>query len=650
MPIVKIMAAKLAMMLTVMVLSMAVVMADEALPDAPVEADQQPAQESADAATDAEAETAEASDAVVDPRDIVPVYDSIIIANEHAELVLTSEQGAVRRFNLRGVHPIVLPDHYVDEGQTQRSTEQNLSVMGIHHPTGPLHNWLGGLRLSGYGPNRNRGASWEVIEQSSQAVTFAHVDVSTGLEYQLRYVLRDDRPTADIALLIRNPSDGETVELSPVLYPINGVHQDVGRNEGWHLTYAEHRGGARGDLVRRDSFPSARDRSDVSQVDDDFDYVALKSRYFVAIWQNIGLDLGPDVDWVSPIPERRAPSDDDASGGGGPGGGPGGGGGPGTTAPVATRGDDYPHRIQFFAEGYEEGAGGRNTKRQAFLTMLYADAQGQPFRLQPGENLRMEWSITVSSMRAADLSKLTPMEQRLEYTDAFHRFFRVLSDILTWMLNVLAAIPGVGYGLGVVLLTILIKAALFRTTYKQQKSMLAMQKLAPELKRIQEQYKSDPQTRNAKTMELWRKHGVNPLGGCLPIFIQMPIFIALYQSFSHVAELRGESFLWLADLTLPDQVFHLGNMGNFPVTINVLPILYMVISLFMTFSNKPPAASAGSNDQAQQMMKIMRWLPVMFGVIFYNMPSGLVLYFTMSALISTIEIKWIRHRLGADKK
>lgn len=627
-------------------LGMALTAAEEAAPEAIPEDVPQPA--TAEAVEPQQAEPDADSDTVRDPRDIVPVHDRVTIANEHAELVLTTEQGAIRRFNLRGVHPIVLPDHYVDEGQTQRSTEQNLSVMGMHHPHGPLHNWMGSLRLSGYGPNRNRGASWEVIEQSSQAVTFRHVDAETGLQYQLRYVLRDDRPTADIALLISNPADGETVELSPVLYPINGVHQDVGRNEGWHLTYAEHRGGARGDLVRRDSFPSPRTRSDVSQVDDDFDYVALKSRYFVAIWQNMGLDLGPEVDWVSPIPERRVV--EDGGNGGGPGGGPGGGGGPGTSAPEVARGDDYPHRIQFFAEGFEEGAGGRNTKRQAFLTMLYADAQGQPFRLQPGDSLRMEWAITVSSMRAVDLSKLTPVEQRLEYTDAFHRFFRVLSDILTWMLNVLASIPGVGYGLGVVLLTILIKAALLRTTYKQQKSMLAMQKLAPELKRIQEQYKSDPQTRNAKTMELWRKHGVNPLGGCLPIFIQMPIFIALYQSFSHVAELRGESFLWLADLTLPDQVFHLGTMGNFPVTINVLPILYIIISLFMTFSNKPVAPSSGGNDQAQQMMKIMRWLPVMFGVIFYNMPSGLVLYFTMSALISTIEIKWIRYRLGADKK
>jgi YidC/Oxa1 family membrane protein insertase len=251
-------------------------------------------------------------------------------------------------------------------------------------------------------------------------------------------------------------------------------------------------------------------------------------------------------------------------------------------------------------------------------------------------------------MRSEDLDTLSVAEQRLQYTDGFHRFFRVLSDILAWMLLALASIPGVGYGLGVILLTILIKAALHRTTFKQQKSMLGMQKLAPELKRIQEQYKSDPQQRNAKTMELWKKHGVNPLGGCLPIFIQMPIFIALYQAFSHVAELRGESFLWIDDLTLPDQILYLFPIGSFNVTLNILPIVYIIISLYMTFSNKPPENTGGGNEQAAQMMKMMRWMPVMFGFIFYNMPSGLVLYFAMSALISTIELKYIRKKLGGS--
>lgn len=588
------------------------------------------------------------------PASPLPDYgDAVVISNELGTLEITSEQAAVRRFRLRGVSEIQLPDHYLKDSELDRQLEEHLAVMGVHHPTGPLHNWLGGLNLTPVGPNRNRGARWEVVERTPQAVTFEHLEESTGVRYAMRYVMRPGRPTVDVTLLIRNEGE-QAVDLSPVVYPINGVHQDVGRNESYYLTVAEHRGGPSGDLVRRDAFPATNGRTDISIVDGTFDYFALKSRFFAAIWKPQGIDLGPEVSWTSAL-SQAVDADEEAatstSGGGPGGGGPGGGPGAQTAAvdlsPVAGK----PHRLQVFAQGYEQDAnvakGDRNLKRQAFITATYTNSDGTPFRLNPGDALRVAWNLTVTSMRGEDLSRLTTEEQRLEYTDGFHRFFRILSSILAWMLLALAAIPGVGYGLGVILLTILIKSLLYRTTFKQQKSMLAMQKLGPELKRIQEQYKSDPQTRNAKTMELWKKHGVNPLGGCLPIFIQMPIFIALYQAFSHVAELRGESFLWIADLTLPDQVAYLGSVAGFNITLNILPILYMIISLFMTFSNKPPAN--GGNDQAAQMMKMMRWMPVMFGVIFYNMPSGLVLYFTMSALISTIELKWIRHTLGANK-
>jgi YidC/Oxa1 family membrane protein insertase len=175
--------------------------------------------------------------------------------------------------------------------------------------------------------------------------------------------------------------------------------------------------------------------------------------------------------------------------------------------------------------------------------------------------------------------------------------------------------------------------------------MLKMQRIGPELKYIQEQYKNNKQMLAQKQMELFKKHGVNPLGGCLPLLIQIPIFIALFQAFSHSADLRGQQFLWILDLTQPDQVLGVA-VSWFPggvISLNPLPILYIAVSVWMSLNQKPPA---NADPQQETMYKMMRWLPVIFGVIFYQMPSGLVLYFTVQAVISVLEMKYIKKKLG----
>ena len=174
-----------------------------------------------------------------------------------------------------------------------------------------------------------------------------------------------------------------------------------------------------------------------------------------------------------------------------------------------------------------------------------------------------------------------------------------------------------------------------------------MQKLGPQLKALQDRYGHDRQQAAMKQMELFKKEGVNPVGGCLPILLQMPVFIALYQAFRHSADLRGQGFLWVRDLTLPDQVLHLFDLGGFSFTINPLPLLYIAVMLFISIRTKLPAG-AQMNEQAVMMQKMMRWLPVVFGVIFYNMPAGLVLYFVCSAIIGSMEMAWIRKKLGMN--
>jgi YidC/Oxa1 family membrane protein insertase len=137
-------------------------------------------------------------------------------------------------------------------------------------------------------------------------------------------------------------------------------------------------------------------------------------------------------------------------------------------------------------------------------------------------------------------------------------------------------------------------------------------------------------------MELYKKYKVNPFGGCLPMLLQMPIFIALYQALIRAIELKNAKFLWIADLSNPDKAFLLPTKSvvgtNIPI--NILPIL-MAITMFLQqkFSN-PHSNVIDKEDVMQQQQKMMAVLmPVMFGVIFYNMPSGLVLYWFINTLI-----------------
>ena len=241
-----------------------------------------------------------------------------------------------------------------------------------------------------------------------------------------------------------------------------------------------------------------------------------------------------------------------------------------------------------------------------------------------------------------DLALLSPSEQRIQYTDWFHNFFKILAQFLTWCLSLIVMVVR-NYGVAVVVLTVLIKLALHRLTFKQQASMMKMQQLAPQVKALQEQYKNNRQQLGMKQMELYKKHGVSPFGGCLPMLLQIPIFIALYQCFSHSAEMRGESFLWVNDLTLPDLVFGFSSPWLSWLTINPLPLMYIAATIWMSFSTKMPT---GGDPQQEQIAKMMRWLPVIFGVIFYNMPAGLVLYFTVNAILSTIEMRLVKRKLA----
>ncbi|HXK04004.1 MAG TPA: membrane protein insertase YidC [Verrucomicrobiae bacterium] len=181
------------------------------------------------------------------------------------------------------------------------------------------------------------------------------------------------------------------------------------------------------------------------------------------------------------------------------------------------------------------------------------------------------------------------------------------------------------YGWSIVLVTILINFALFPLKINSMKSMRKMQALKPQIDAINNKYKGislrDPRKgdQNQEVMDLYKKHGVNPMGGCLPMVLQIPFFIAFYKVFSVSVEMRGASWLWVSDLSQPEHL-----------AIRILPIV-MIASQFIMQKMTPQAAG----DPAQQ--KMMMLMPLVFGFMFYNFPSGLVLYYLTSNLVSMLQ-------------
>ncbi len=219
--------------------------------------------------------------------------------------------------------------------------------------------------------------------------------------------------------------------------------------------------------------------------------------------------------------------------------------------------------------------------------------------------------------------------------------FDFISQILLQLLEVFYRLVH-NWGLAIVILSLAIYFMLYPLTLKQMRSMKEMQLLQPRIEEIRKIYKDNPQKLNKEIMGLYREHKVNPLGGCLPLLLQMPIFFALYQALMRSIVLKGANFLWIKDLSEPDRLFtlpiSLPILGN---EVNLLPIL-MTLGMFVQQKISAGATSAVSGEQQKLMLIIF---PLMFGFIFYHMPAGLVLYwFINSALMLVYQIKISRAR------
>lgn len=223
-------------------------------------------------------------------------------------------------------------------------------------------------------------------------------------------------------------------------------------------------------------------------------------------------------------------------------------------------------------------------------------------------------------------------------------FLTWLENILLWLLRAIyGLIPN--YGVAIILLTVLIKILLFPLTHKSYESTSRMQKIQPQIQELQKRLKGEPQKLNAALAALYKKEKVNPMGGCLPMLLQLPIFLTLFRIFNKYFDFRGAPFIhgWIDDLSRPESVFHFQNsfLSGLGITdIRILPFLFVGTQLLTSFM----MSGRGGGAQNNQMKTFGYIFTFMFFFLFYNSPSGLLLYWIVSNSLTVVQQYWINRK------
>jgi len=258
---------------------------------------------------------------------------------------------------------------------------------------------------------------------------------------------------------------------------------------------------------------------------------------------------------------------------------------------------------------------------------LSAGMKSPTFTLSPNSETTQQYLFYLGPLETHRIKAIgMDLEEAVNY-GIFDGISKVLLNTLRFFHRILR-----NWGLAIIVLTILINFLLYPLTRKSYKSMKAMQELQPHIDKLRGMHKDNPQKLNKELMQLYKTYNVNPLGGCLPLLLQMPIFISLYHALMRSIELKGANFLWIKDLSKPDAVklpFNLPFLGD---SINILPILMMIAMIFQQKLSSPHK-SAEMSEQQKQQQNMMLMMPIIFVVIFYTLPSGLVLYWFVNTLL-----------------
>ncbi|MDI4635667.1 membrane protein insertase YidC [Pelomonas sp. V22] len=274
-------------------------------------------------------------------------------------------------------------------------------------------------------------------------------------------------------------------------------------------------------------------------------------------------------------------------------------------------------------------------KQPDVATPQYAVGMVFPLsQLAPGASATTEDQLFVGPQEENKLAELAPGLQLVKD----YGIFKALSQPLFWLLDQLHKIIG-NWGWAIVVLVVLLKIAFYWLNASAYRSMAKMKAVGPRIQELRERLKDKPQQMQQEMMRIYKEEKVNPIGGCLPIFLQMPFFLALYWVLLSSVEMRGAPWiLWITDLSQPDSLF--GHFLGAPI--GLLPILMTATSVLQVALN--PKAP---DPMQQKMMWIM---PLAFGVMFFFFPAGLVLYWLVNNVLSIAQQWMINKQLGVSNK
>jgi len=291
---------------------------------------------------------------------------------------------------------------------------------------------------------------------------------------------------------------------------------------------------------------------------------------------------------------------------------------------------------------------GNVNKEHLNLTNISFRVTSLPKELKPGQELSHQFEIFTGPKRPPLLAQYGLSELIYYGWPVFAGPAMLLAGILHGFYFVVW-----NYGLAIILLTVLVRGCMFPLSKKQALGAQKMQELQPEIKRLTEKYKKDMEARSKAQQELFRKHNYNPLSGCLVVFIQLPVFIGLYRSLMVDIELRDAPLIssavrWCSNLAAPDMLFNWspfmpGFILNGPGILwlgpffNILPILTIILFIWQQKKFMPPAA----DEQAAMQQKVMQYMMIFMGILFFKVASGLCMYFIASSLWSLAERKFL---------
>ncbi len=267
-----------------------------------------------------------------------------------------------------------------------------------------------------------------------------------------------------------------------------------------------------------------------------------------------------------------------------------------------------------------------NTSKEKIKKQTEFFGLGYEFGLKKGVSKTVTVTMYVGPKKHNVLSKF---DNKMEKTAERGIWFLV--SFVQWLLLGINSFVN-NFGISIILVTLLLRLVLFPLQAKSMSSMARMKDLQPKINEIKEKYKDKPELQSKATMELYKKEKINPLGGCLPMLLQLPFFIAFFQTMPYLVQLRGESFLWIKDLASPDT---LATLPFWPGELNLLPLIMVAVMVGQSILQQKlqPSTGGAGGASANQMKIFMFALPIVFLFITYKAPSGLTIYWTFSTLI-----------------